>query len=246
LNTFTDNGGTVRTVNWVAMIFPYIEHNDLWMAWHVPATFGTAVYLKLFVCPSNPSDTTVAGSSPLGYCVNTGIPDATSASGFSSGRASSSEQKSDGVFFSTASGFTMSMDYLSQHDGSSNTLMLSENILSISTSVQKSGTPVQWGGTNLNTTEEDLGFQWDGTTTTPTNHINSALANTITGSASKFPMPPSSRHGSGVVVSFCDGHQEFLRDDISACAYDHIMTPDSALSGVTGTFGQIYDPATIQ
>ncbi len=84
-----------------------------------------------------------------------------------------------------------------------------------------------------------MGFQWDGTGKS-TYHINTALSTAITAA----PMFPSSRHGSGVVVSFCDGHQEFLRDDISVGTYDHIMTPDSALSGVTATYG-IYDPANI-
>jgi prepilin-type processing-associated H-X9-DG protein len=54
-------------------------------------------------------------------------------------------------------------------------------------------------------------------------------------------MPPSSRHGSGVVVSFCDGRQEFLRDDINYNTFQHLMTPDSNMSGITGTF----DPANL-
>ncbi len=242
LNTFTDSSGNLVTANWVVMTFPYIEHNDLWKNWHIPASNNTprAVYLKLFVCPSNPTDNTTVGSTPLSYCVNTGIPDNGSCS--FSGRATSKKQKSDGVFFNLATNaasgtpaYTMSLDYLSQHDGASNTLMLSENILNISTSIQSSGTGVQWAN---DYTEGDLGFQWDpSSATAPTYHINSALTTAISGT----PMPPSSRHGSGVVVSYCDGHQEFLSDAINCNTYQHLMTPDSSLSGITGVF----DPANL-
>jgi prepilin-type processing-associated H-X9-DG protein len=142
---------------------------------------------------------------------------------------------------------TMSLDYLGQHDGSTYKLMLSENIQNISNGVS-------WGGaisggvasvTDYN--EYDLGFQWDGTTTTapnPNYKINYQLISLVpvptfaaeTNMSTTVTMPPSSRHGSGVVVSYCDGHQEFLRDDINYNTFDHLMTPDSSLSGIPGTF----------
>jgi prepilin-type N-terminal cleavage/methylation domain-containing protein/prepilin-type processing-associated H-X9-DG protein len=299
LNTVTDSAGYAVTVNWVIMTFPYIEHNDLWKNWHTSGTaLNTAqpanpigalnVYLKLFVCPSNPTDLTTAGSTPLGYCVNTGLADPLSSCKFvgaasstlSGNRTSAWEQKSDGVFFDLrtyANGVNvnspgnatypnpwghpatwpmgMSMDYLSQHDGSSNTLMLSENIESISNSVSwgsagASGSTLPSVCTVGDYNEYDLGFQWDGTqagvTGSPVpNKINTQLispVSTASNTASNpVTMPPSSRHGSGVVVSYCDGHQDFLRDDITYTVYEHLMTPDSSLSGIPGTF----DPASI-
>ena len=45
---------------------------------------------------------------------------------------------------------------------------------------------------------------------------------------------PSSRHPGGVVASFCDGHQQFLSEDIEYVVYQHLMTPDSAKAGVPG------------
>jgi prepilin-type N-terminal cleavage/methylation domain-containing protein/prepilin-type processing-associated H-X9-DG protein len=44
----------------------------------------------------------------------------------------------------------------------------------------------------------------------------------------------SSRHGGGAVVSFCDGHQQFLRDDIDYLTFQHLMTPNSYEAGLTG------------
>jgi prepilin-type processing-associated H-X9-DG protein len=109
--------------------------------------------------------------------------------------------------------------------------------------------------------ECDLGFQWDGSSTTaPVTtsggstpfRIDTQLVNLLStptppnGSVgsnlnSVISMPPSSRHGGGVVVSYCDGHQDFLRDDISFNTFEHLMTPDSSMSGIPGTF----DPASI-
>jgi hypothetical protein len=271
LNTITDSGNNAVTVNWVIMTFPYIEHNDLWKNWHTVGSASPApvlnVYLKLFICPSNPTDQTTVGSTPIGYCVNTGINDTISSCAFagSLGRPTSAnnggyEVKSDGVFFDlrnpsvnpgkhpTPSSspaapwpMTMSLDYLTQHDGSSNTLMLSENIQSISDSVSWGGTINSGVSSVTDFSENDLGFQWDGTTTSAPNYkINSQLIALVpTGSTNA--MPPSSRHGSGVVVSYCDGRQEFLSDSINYNTFQHLMTPDSNLSGIPGTF----DPASV-
>lgn len=275
MNTIMDSSNNAVTASWVVMTFPYIEHQDLWKTWHTPWNASPApvqnVYLRLFVCPSNPTDQTTVGATPLAYCVNTGIADGTTTTPFNttaantttSGlRTSGTELKSDGVFFdnrtaaapaytsptnsanslgayavnAASSGRTMSEDYLSQHDGSSNTLMLGENIQNITNSVC-------WGsviasGVTIDYAESHLGFQWDASTTSPpTYKINSALMGAVGGAA----MPPSSRHGSGVVVSYCDGHQDFLRDDINFTTYEHLMTPDSSLSGIPGVF----DPASL-
>ena len=45
---------------------------------------------------------------------------------------------------------------------------------------------------------------------------------------------PSSHHSGGVVVSFCDGHQQFVSEDIDYRVYQHLMTPDSKAAGVAG------------
>ena len=266
VNSWVNSDGTLVNANWVVMTFPFIDQNPLWMNWRTPVNVNKprAALLKLFVCPSNPSDLTTVGSTPLGYCVNTGFNDGVTNFAFVGSQTSStisgyrtlgSEQKSDGVFFNletnaqgapiSSDNHTMSMDYLNSHDGSSNTLMLSENIQSITTSIQTSGTPVFWGPSNSNVnntnlTEQDLGFQWDASGNYGNSNsykINSALTTTVSG----LWMPPSSRHGSGVVVTYCDGHQDFLRDDISATTYEHLMTPDSSLAGIPG----IFDPANL-
>ena len=49
---------------------------------------------------------------------------------------------------------------------------------------------------------------------------------------------PSSLHSGGVVVSFCDGRQYFLREDIDYGVYQHLMTPDSRTAGISGTLSE--------
>ncbi len=49
---------------------------------------------------------------------------------------------------------------------------------------------------------------------------------------------PSSRHGDGVVVIFCDGYGRFLSEDIDYRVYQHLMTPDSRAAGVPGVLSE--------
>jgi len=71
-----------------------------------------------------------------------------------------------------------------------------------------------WHSTSI--TETTVGFTW------------------VPGTGDKVTAHLSSRHGGGAVVSFCDGHQLFLRDDIDCTTYQHLMTPNSAGAGISG------------
>ena len=46
---------------------------------------------------------------------------------------------------------------------------------------------------------------------------------------------PSSNHPGGVNVVFCDGHCQFLREDIDYLVYARLMTPDGNNAMVAGT-----------
>jgi prepilin-type processing-associated H-X9-DG protein len=37
---------------------------------------------------------------------------------------------------------------------------------------------------------------------------------------------PASAHGSGANIAFCDGHSQYLRDDIDYVVYVQLMTPN--------------------
>jgi prepilin-type N-terminal cleavage/methylation domain-containing protein/prepilin-type processing-associated H-X9-DG protein len=64
--------------------------------------------------------------------------------------------------------------------------------------------------------EMDLGFTWG--------PFNGSVAAT----SWKLGDKVRSRHSGGVVVSFCDGHQQFLSDSVNVNVYKLLMTPWSA------------------
>lgn len=110
---------------------------------------------------------------------------------------------------------TMSLDSVS--DGAQETLLLAENIQA---------------GRWTDTSEADLGMVWR-ETPEPCSRVNECL------DAGDRPQDiayarPSSHHAGGVVVSFCDGHQVFVSEQVDYQVYQHLMTPDSAKAGLPG------------
>ena len=210
--------------SWVVSLFPALERMDLWKRWE--AGQQEAVFWKLMVCPSDPPLQTSAGSSPLAYVVNSGRPDPFSSSQVNTGDdprlgiRPNNDRPYNGVFHYhlrlrqeqlrtplQPRPTTVSMNYLSSHDGSSMTLMLSE----------LAGGEHSWAVNPEPTTspETHWGFTW-----VPLNSQQEIDQKRIT-------VHISSRHVDGSVVSFCDGHQQFLSNDTHYRVYQHLMTPDS-------------------
>jgi prepilin-type N-terminal cleavage/methylation domain-containing protein/prepilin-type processing-associated H-X9-DG protein len=231
--------GTTRPVmtTWVVPLFSYLDRSDLASDWDVPTQLDSnknqvrqLVYLKFLICPSNPPDTITAGTTKMAYVVNCGIQDFAA---FADSTRDPAEDARDGIFFDHGKNndcrtYT-SLDYVTMHDGASNTLLLSEN-----TQPEQEWSINGYVGTaNAGPSEWQVGFLWaiaDG----------KKIANTWgTNSSDKFKKinalrdmhgdvsyaRPASRHGDGVVASFCDGHVEFLRADIDMKVYDLLMTP---------------------
>jgi len=212
--------------SWVVPLFPALERMDLWKLWENGQQ--PAVFWKLMVCPSDPPLQTSAGSSPLAYVVNCGRPDPFSSSQINTGSDPrlGADKPYNGVFHyhlklrpqqlqsSSVRPTTVSMNYLSSHDGSSMTLMLSE----------VAGAEHSWAVNPEPTTspETHWGFTW-----VPFNSQEEIDQHRITEyNASLGMYGISSRHVDGSVVSFCDGHQQFLSNDTHYRVYQHLMTPD--------------------
>lgn len=146
------------------------------------------------------------------------------------------------------------MDYISSHDGTSNTLLLSENLQATAWAhVTSAGAPspfvAPWEG--------EVGMVWwpDSNNTKCGNYRGlfataaQAAAITINGDknnktittvattqdADTLPYArPSSRHPGGVNVAFADGHCRFLSESVDYTVFSHLMTPDSEKAGITG------------
>ena len=102
-------------------------------------------------------------------------------------------------------------------DGAQTTLMISENV-----------SATEWNAV----TEAAVGMVW-WDAGNACRLINGSLDNLSACDAQDLARP-SGYHPGGVIVSFCDGHQYFLREDIDYRVYQHLMTPDSAAAGVAG------------
>ncbi len=124
------------------------------------------------------------------------------------------------------------------NDGAGTTLMYAENTHKSyepsNTSVTTDAPAFAW----LLGREQQLGFVWvnpSGGNTSPqpgTTINNQEALNRNSQDVVLFPADiprfarPASPHSGGMNVAFCDGHGEFLRDDIDYKVYQQLMTPN--------------------
>jgi len=220
VNAGTPNAKECNYINasWVVMILPHVERTDLYKNWRDPKKGGTLTGLiQAACCPSDPPPDSSTAATPLAYVVNCGY--------------DFTPIREAGVFFDQSSGaaaaarLRVGMDYLTGHDGTSTTLLLAEN-------VHPSGANRIWANPNVGQVAPDcappvesVGFIWAvGVAPNTQYKINQDRD-------ASHPRP-ASRHPGGVVVSFCDGRQQFLHEEIDYLTYEHLMTPNSEGAGL--------------
>lgn len=276
-------------VSWVVPLLPHIERGDLYRNWRqgMFINSGSAVppynqltdptlsgYINLLVCPSNPPASQFPP--PNAYVVNTGQIDAISSAG-----QIPCDPRDNGVFFDRfidgggIAGFptpsnaangavvTMTQDFISSNDGTSNTLALSENsdrIFGDSASYADLSTVAPY--------EYSVGFVWypsnqaagpyqpyyNGASVYPYGMINYlapagaapptvAPSGAVPGTTNYAYSRPSSRHPQGVNVLFCDGHSRFLQQELDYGIFCLIMTPNGQSCNTPGS-ATLVPPAT--
>lgn len=261
-------------VTWTVMLFPYLEQNDLWEKWrrmdiarnevgndYTAAGDRPAVYLRFLGCPSDTTDQQQAGNPSTSYSVNCGVQDPDPTTMSPAAGASPvviPDAICNGIFHDHSSRVnsknkqyvTISLDYLTQRDGSANTLMLSESLQATDWMPASTAAGTI---TRRNPTEADTGFIWSGQTGAPAREggtaaptvpfaINEDLAGTFF-NPTAWPYVyarPSSRHPGGVIVTFADNHTQFLRENIDYLVYKHLMTTDGKAAGLVG----VLDPGS--
>jgi len=250
--TTIQNGNRIVDVSWLVMLLPYTERNDLWERWRDPDLVLKGGWMQLHttlpfaICPSNPPEQAGTGSTPSAYVANCGIPDSPTFRTYG-GTVSVLDGPKTGVFFDrayfgTQKALKMSLDTMSGKDGSSNTIMFSENL---------QATEYVPTGANLHRraiTEADVGMVWDGNCSglgaaTPASLQPGANAevprdpyNPAYDSTGVIPIyaRPSSNHPGLVMVSFCDGSVRTISTQIDYQTFRHLMTPDGAGCGLVG------------
>jgi prepilin-type processing-associated H-X9-DG protein len=130
------------------------------------------------------------------------------------------------------------------NDGAGTTLQYAENSHKTYDSQASNGGPAfgwvgSYGtGTNPNAigVEQQLGFVWVVPETPATSPVagnsdrnqeplNRADAATFPANIPRYARP-AAPHNGGMNVTFCDGHGDFLRDDIDYKVYQQLMTPN--------------------
>ncbi|MEN1678226.1 MAG: DUF1559 domain-containing protein [Planctomycetota bacterium] len=243
----------------------YVEAN--WRS--IPNEAGNTPELEILLCPSDVQET--PGVPSLSFVVNAGQAMADST------RADSSTQNlemlANGVFFdlaknlailespgSTADGregaprIQSSIDYVQTNDGTSNTLMVSENIHAALWAYDSPpSNPTQALDLSLiQDQKQNFGFVWHNTVPAdrrpelrlingareailPFNSTTSELAALSQNEAFGYP---NSNHPQGVNVCFVDNHVLFLAENIEQRVYAQLMTSNRKRSMAQFNAGQ--------
>ncbi len=270
---YVPDGLTAVDVSWVVLLLPYLEHTDLWEIWSDPLTtdpdkvsyVGARVPLKMLHCPSAPDKQlappkrkslpqVLPDGPPLDYVANTGVPEGlTMIPGLTT-----RQSQATGVFFNHQSWvkgakIKGSMDFINSHDGTSNTLMLSENLQAtryIPTSIYADEGATGLVAARRAILQADVGMVWDGyidgssAPRPPSLAINVGTDFLIDAEDNHLDWHharPSSKHPGCVVVSFCDGHVTTLSQNIDYQTFRHLMTPHGKGAGLRG----VLDPSKL-
>jgi prepilin-type processing-associated H-X9-DG protein len=253
-------------VGWVVQILPYLERTDLYQLWRnsdqaIVAGIDWPPQLRLDVlnCPSTPSTDSVG--SPCVYVANSGISDAFPIGTVATVSPFPADFQANGMFFNhyvqhpgTApiANFAFlpsippliytTQHYVTAHDGSSLTLMLSENNnvpIYAPSGVPPpglTGGPGPWGDPATSGSERDTCFiWWPDRSPSEAMKINAVPSTPNAADYYFYFVHPASNHPGGVNVSFCDGHVRFLSQDIDYFVYCLLMTPYGAQCNTPGT-----------
>lgn len=244
-----------RQVSWEILLFPYVEANDVYARWRDPNIAAANLptpQLAFFICPSDTTARRQATNPATSYVVNTGTPDTGGVYSVEptyptdpATTVPAVEGPEMGVFFDRVNTQNvMTLDYLTQRDGSSNTLLASENLQATLWAPEDST------GALRSPIEPDVGFVWmwpisgvtvpqikGGTTPGVPFGINEDLGADGLSSSTPFAQPGceyarvSSRHPGIVVATFCDGHTRPISETVDYTTFKHLMTPDGEEAG---------------
>jgi prepilin-type N-terminal cleavage/methylation domain-containing protein/prepilin-type processing-associated H-X9-DG protein len=228
-NRYTRPNGSYTERPLIYAISPELGQANLFKRYGVNWSDGALdkvpdTHLDILVCPSDAQDPS-QNPSPISFVFNAGKVN-------SAGVAepiSSTTKKAHGVFFPVGA---MSSSDVFNNDGLGTTLMLSENLDAGNWNVwYTAGTPpvppkgqevefVWWDIANGSSPNE----QW------PKHSIN-ALPSAPFQIATDYNFArPSSNHGNGVNVAFCDSSVRFIEQSIDYLVYIQLMTTNSLQS----------------
>jgi len=268
--------------SWVVELFGYLDRADLETEWGTNGTGGWGNYatkpvvgLGFLTCPSDPRPD--ARTQPvLAYAVNTGIADIHPSIPYLAAGVPTTAMDplalASGVCHNlhTSPTRTISLDYLSTHDGAQNTLLLGENVqaakwcnagdTSLAPWQAEVGLVYYWQDpnnagnvvglpVNMNQGKDDAPLGGGAYYQIPAGDVapaENAVPETIPCGTNSTLSPaematmlnygrPSSRHPGGALMTFADGHTQFVAETIEYGVYAQIMSSFGRRMG-QGTF----------
>jgi prepilin-type processing-associated H-X9-DG protein len=255
-------------VSWMAKLLPFMEQNNVWDTmindpvplnnWNLvldslanptlnPAgTRWFTTNLEIASCPSDPPVSLIPAR--LSYVINSGIWDRTFGNDMNQWRDLRANGISHVIPYNSTVG-RVDSGFLAKNDGATNTILLSENVNAISWVM------LEEGATGMVWTPQD---QWLPEGTNPAADrqygINSAHERYLDDQLLDFVRSspdqlislarPSSNHSGGVNVVFCDGHAEFLSDEIHPWIYARRLSTSKAQARYP-TLGDVVVPAQV-
>jgi prepilin-type processing-associated H-X9-DG protein len=231
-------------ISWPTLLLPKIERQDIWDQ-ILDSNFEPEVRaLGLFVCPSDRDANNDVDLPGLSYSVNAGAPDWDGRFLEDPNNPNIGDTADNGMFLNLYEYAAKKMQAPAIrlgniHDGAATTIMLSENIhKSYEPAARDFPARFSWAFG----TEQQLGIVWvvndrpqPGNTYVNQERINGASDDVYDSepvfdpNSPRFARPASS-HRNGVNVAFCDGHVEFLRDDIEYVVYQQLLTANGKKS----------------
>jgi prepilin-type processing-associated H-X9-DG protein len=260
-----------RRASWIVMCFPYMEQNTLWDDWS--KDFGQdpdAPELEVLICPSDDTSE-IPGQPANSYVGNAGRAFGDSNNGLQ-GDDPDVEKAADGVFIddnkfpgfgATAFGpsdahdndprLQMSLGYIQANDGTSKTLMVSENMHAWYWTYDISPSGTRWVQVPGSSSAIDgdpkhiFGFVWKNNPS-EVERINgdpyydqaTAPANLKEFAVSSYESYgfPTSNHPGGVNMAFCGGQIVFIAETIDPVIYAQLMTPNRKRSSLVANGNQ--------
>lgn len=201
-NRLTGPAGRSIAASWVVELLPQLARKDLAEAWR--GGRRPMAYLPALACPEDPAAHAEQRDGVLSYVVNCGrLPE---------------PRAGTGIFFNhdvDSGAIHVSLADVVAHDGAETTLLLSENL--------QSGL---WSDTAL----ADLGMGW-WNPPEECSRIN-RCRQAPHGTHELRYARPSSNHPGGVVVTFCDGHDQFMSEAVDYTIFQRLMAPDDKAAGL--------------
>ncbi|MCS7239532.1 MAG: DUF1559 domain-containing protein [Thermoguttaceae bacterium] len=255
-----------RAVGVIPEIFSELDLGNLASQWRESANQPAVIHLPVLICPSDTTARREQGTADSSYVFNVGVADGEVPDPENPNRSINRNGPWAGIFHNLypsnqdntlpnlgpAGLITpVSLDYITSKDGTSYTLLLGERMDPTNRPPQSGAAFQGWIYVPPTAGEKKyVGVLWLHT-------LEPSQPAGINAEKDVFESPTygarfSSNHPGGVVVSFADGRQIFLRENIDQGVFAHLMTPWSKRAGriISGNLGnllatQLFDPASL-